>query len=213
MHMRLLAEHLQSWLGILFPVYDLLTPHNHGPPRLPYCGSNSACRLVKNGPRKSARFFGQPACHPTTHRIFIFLLSWWSAGRLCWLLSVLGVVPASVRLESLMYVWRCPLKYFSSSDSISFCFGMYSGFNIWRHWYTWDAWCWMYLGTSAAASFSGTGASCRVWDGRWKSCPVTVWYVAGCIASPSRPCFPPPNSDCMVDAFALTLRWISRIIL
>ena len=43
--------------------------------------------------------------------------------------------------------------------------------------------------------------------------PITVWYVAGCVASPRRLCFPPPNYDWMVYVIAFILRWISQIIL
>ena len=63
--MRVLAAHPQYLLGHLFPVYSLMTIHTHGPLILPSCGSDSACRLVINVPRKPARVLGQPVYLPT----------------------------------------------------------------------------------------------------------------------------------------------------
>ena len=64
LHMRVLAAHLQCWIGPLSPVYDFLTPHTHGTPLLLSCGSGSAWRLVRNFPWKPSRFSIQPACLP-----------------------------------------------------------------------------------------------------------------------------------------------------
>ena len=47
----------------------------------------------------------------------------------------------------------------------------------------------------------------------WKSCPIIVQYMSGCIAILRRPCCPPPDYDWLVDTFAWILRWISRMIL
>ena len=68
-------------------------------------------------------------------------------------------------------------------------------FSIWHHWYTWDAWCWLYLGNSDAAVLVVTGADCGGRCGCWNSFPVTIHYFSGCISSPKRPCCTPPNSD------------------
>ena len=112
-----------------------------------------------------------------------------------------------------MYAWRCSLKYFYSSDFRRCCFRMSSTFTIWHHWSTWAEWSWIYLGNSAAASLTSTGADCGGRAGRWNYFPVMVRYVAGCIANLRRPLCPPPNSDWMVDTFAWILRWILRMIL
>ena len=50
MNMRVLAVHSQSLLVILFPLHYFLKPHTQGPPLLPSCGSDSACKHEKNGP-------------------------------------------------------------------------------------------------------------------------------------------------------------------
>ena len=91
LHIRVLAAHLQCWLGPLFPVYDFLAPHTHGPPLLLSSGSDSACRFVRNGTWNPARVLVQPACLPNVHRIFTSLLSWGSAGKLRLPLSLLGL--------------------------------------------------------------------------------------------------------------------------
>ena len=103
--------------------------------------------------------------------------------------------------------------WFSSSDTKSFWLRISSAFIIWRHWSTWTAWCWMYLGTSSEAPLFGTRVDCGELSGRWKSFPITVHYVAGWFASPMIPCFPPLNSDYMVDMFACILQFILRMIL
>ena len=92
LHMLALAAHPHCWLGHLFPVYYLLTPHTHGPPLFPSCRSDSTFRLVRNGPLKPASFLGQTACLTTVHKIFPYLLSWGSVGKLFWPLSLLGLV-------------------------------------------------------------------------------------------------------------------------
>ena len=81
-------------------------------------------------------------------------------------------------------------------------------FTIWSHWSTWDAFCWVHLGNSTTAALCGNGDTCGVWVRRWNLCPVTVWYVAWCISIPTRPWFPTPSSDWMVDALAWILKWI-----
>ena len=49
-----------------------------------YCGSDSACRIVRNCPWNPASFLVKPAVIPTVRRIFPTLLSWLSAGKLCY---------------------------------------------------------------------------------------------------------------------------------
>ena len=110
-----------------------------------------------------------------------------------------------------MYEWYCHLKYLLSSDSRIYCLRISSAFTIWRHWSTWAAWCWTYLGTSAASALIGTGAACGGRAGYWNYCPVTVWYVYGCIDRPRRPFYPHPYSEWMVYAFAWILWWILRM--
>ena len=91
LHMWVLAAHSQCWLGPLFPVYDFLTPHNHGTLLLISCGSRSAGRLVRNGHWTPTRFLVQPARLPTVHRLIPSLLSWGSANKLCGPLPLLGL--------------------------------------------------------------------------------------------------------------------------
>ena len=92
-----ITAHVSDWsasavlIGHMFPMYYLLPPHTHGPPLLPSCGNVCACRFLRNGPWKPARFLGLFACHPTIHRIFLFLLSWGSADRLRWPLYLPGL--------------------------------------------------------------------------------------------------------------------------
>ena len=61
LHMRVLAAHPQCWLGILYHVYDLLTPHTHGPLLLFSFGSSIAYRLVKIWFLKACQMFS-PNC-------------------------------------------------------------------------------------------------------------------------------------------------------
>ena len=51
----------------------------------------SACRLVRNGLWNPDSFSVQPACLTTFHRLFPSLLSWGSAGKWYWPLSLLGL--------------------------------------------------------------------------------------------------------------------------
>ena len=83
------TSEVMTWVYVLCVwFFDV---HTYGPPLLPSCGSDSACWLVKYGPWTPAIFFGQPACLPTVHRIFPWLMYWGSDGRICWLLSLLGL--------------------------------------------------------------------------------------------------------------------------
>ena len=75
----------------MFIVYDFMLPYTHGPTLMPNYGSDSAYRLVINGPWNPARFFGQPAHLPTVHRLFTSLLSWWSERRLCLTIYLQGL--------------------------------------------------------------------------------------------------------------------------